>query len=284
MGTVSLKSILEIEQIDDLIFRGFTPQGGTGRVYGGQVIAQGLSAASHTVENRPCHSLHAYFLRPGDRSKPIIYDVDIARDGRSFSSRRVTAIQNGKQILNMALSFQVEETGLEHAEEMPDVPAPETLNSLQELQSDIIDKIPEEFRENILRKRAYEVRPVTPMDYLNPTPIETLNNVWIRLTDDTIPDNLYYQRLVLSYMSDLTLLDSGLRVHGKDYMNTDLQTASLDHASWFYHPFKIDDCLLFSQHSPVTGAGTGLNFASIYTRDGKLVASASQEGLMRERG
>ena len=284
MGTVSLNSILEIEQIDDLIFRGFTPQGGTGRVYGGQVIAQGLSAASHTVENRPCHSLHAYFLRPGDRSKPIIYDVDIARDGRSFSSRRVTAIQNGKQILNMALSFQVEETGLEHAEEMPDVPAPETLKSLQELQSDIIDKIPEEFRENILRKRAYEVRPVTPMDYLNPKPIETLNNVWIRLTDDTIPDDLDHQRLVLTYMSDLTLLDSGLRVHGKDYMNTDLQTASLDHALWIYHPYKIVDWLLFSQHSPVTGAGRGLNFASIYTRDGKLVASASQEGLMRERG
>ena len=156
MGTVSLKSILDIEQIDDLIFRGFTPQGGTGRVYGGQVIAQGLSAASHTVDNRPCHSLHAYFLRPGDRSKPIIYDVDIARDGRSFSSRRVTAIQNGKQILNMALSFQVEESGLEHDGGMPDVPAPETLKSLQELQSDIIDKIPEEFRENILRKRAYD--------------------------------------------------------------------------------------------------------------------------------
>ena len=196
----------------------------------------------------------------------------------------MTAIQNGKQILNMALSFQVEETGLEHAEEMPDVPAPENLKSLQELQSDIIDKIPEEFRENILRKRAYEVRPVTPMDYLNPKPIETLNNVWIRLTDYTIPDDLDHQRLVLAYMSDLTLLDSGLRVHGKDYMNTDLQTASLDHALWFYHPYKIYDWLLFSQHSPVTGAGRGLNFASIYTRDGKLVASASQEGLMRERG
>ena len=178
--------------------------------------AQGLSAASHTVDNRPCHSLHAYFLRPGDRSKPIIYDVDIARDGRSFSSRRVTAIQNGKQILNMALSFQVEESGLEHDEGMPYVPAPETLKSLQELQSDIIDKIPEEFRENILRKRAYEVRPVTPMDYLNPQPIESLNNVWIRLTDDTIPNDADHQRLVLAYMSDLTLLDSGLRVHGKD--------------------------------------------------------------------
>ena len=283
MGTVSLKSILDIEQIDDLIFRGFTPQGGTGRVYGGQVIAQGLSAASHTVDNRPCHSLHAYLLRPGDRSKPIIYDVDIARDGRSFSSRRVTAIQNGKQILNMALSFQGEEPGLEHDGGMPDVPAPETLKSLQELQSDIIDKIPEEFRENILRKRAYEVRPVTPMDYLNPQPIESLNNVWIRLTDDTIPNDADHQRLVLAYMSDLTLLDSGLRVHGKDYMNTDIQTASLDHALWFYHPYQIDEWLLFSQHSPVTGAGRGLNFASIYTRDGKLVASACQEGLMRER-
>lgn len=283
MEAVSLNDVLDIEQIDDLIFRGLTPQGGTGRVYGGQVIAQGLAAASRTVEDRHCHSLHAYFLRPGDRQKPIIYHVDRARDGKSFTSRRVTAVQNGKQILNMALSFQVEEKGLEHAVKMPDVPAPDSLKSLQQIQTEIIDKIPEAFHQNILRTRAYEVRPVEPTDLLDPKPMDTLNNVWIRLTDKAIPSDIAHQRLVLAYMSDLTLLDSGLRVHGKTYMQPNLQTASLDHALWFYHPFKIDEWLLFSQDSPVTAAGRGLNLASIYTSDGKLVASACQEGLMRER-
>lgn len=276
-----LIDILNLEEIDNLIFRGFTPQGGMGRMYGGQVIAQGLSAAMQTVEGRVCHSLHAYFLRAGDRAKPVIYHVDVARDGGSFSSRRVTAVQNGKQILNMALSFQVPEKGLDHAVEMPDVPDPESLKSMQEIRQENIHRFPEKYHKMILRKRAYEVRPVNPVDLLEPEPTDTPHNVWLKLTQDNVPNDPEHQRLFLAYMSDITLLDSGLRVHGKSHTQSNMQTASLDHSLWFHADYDVNEWLLYVQNSPVTAGGRGLNFGHLYTRDGTLVASAVQEGLMR---
>lgn len=279
----SLDYILELLQLERLevnLFRGQSPNEQRQRVFGGQVLGQALSAACYTVENMTCHSFHSYFLRPGDVETPIIYEVDNARDGRSFASRRVIAIQHGKQIFNMAASFQVAEKGREHQIGMPDVPAPETLKSDLELRREIADNVPEQWRDMFLRRRPFEIRPIAPKSLLKPEALPPTNMVWIKV-DEGMPKDIRLNQAMLAYVSDTSLLDTCLRPHALTYMNPKLQSASLDHAMWFYHDFTCDDWMLYVQDSPASAGGRGMNFGHFYTRDGKLIASAAQEGLIR---
>jgi acyl-CoA thioesterase-2 len=251
------------------------------RVFGGQVLGQALVAASRTVEGRVCHSFHAYFLRAGDPRVPILYEVDRARDGGSFTARRVVAIQHGKQIFNMSASFQVPEQGLEHQFDMPKVPDPETLVDEHEARKKWMENAPEEQKAWMSKPRPIEMRPVILDDWMNRKPREPFDNVWIRATGP-VPDNVIVQQSVLAYASDMSLLDTALLPHGRSW-NSPMQMASLDHAMWFHHPFKMDDWLLYAQDAPSSSGARGFNRGSIFTREGKLVASVVQEGLMRTR-
>lgn len=273
-------ALLDLEALEVNLFRGVSPQSSWQRVFGGQVIGQAMVAAGRTVEDRVAHSLHAYFLRPGDPHTPIIYEVDRIRDGRSFTTRTVTAIQHGRAIFSMAISYQIEEDGLEHQFDMPDVPGPEDLPSELDLRRAEADRLPEEYRKRWLRPRPIEIRPVDPRDTFKPAKAEPHNNVWFRAVAP-MPDDLLMQQCVLAYASDMTLLDTCVQPHGVSFMNPRLQVASLDHAMWFHHPFKVEEWLLYSQDSPASSGGRGINRGSIYTREGKLVASVAQEGLIR---
>ncbi len=277
-----LLNILDLEQIEVNLFRGHSPDVTWQRVFGGQVIGQALTAAYHTVEDRTCHSMHAYFIRPGDPKIPILYEVDRARDGRSFTTRRVIAIQHGKQIFNLAASFQIEEKGYEHQFDMPDVPMPEDLKSEKELRAEVIDKLPPEVAKHFLRPRPVEIRPVEPQDYLNPKPSPPSQYNWIRARRP-IGDDIALNQCMLGYASDMTLLDTCIRPHGINWLSGKLQTASLDHAMWFYGEFDVGEWLLYAQDSPNARGARGLNRGSIYTRDGRLVCSVAQEGLIRPR-
>lgn len=276
-----LIDLLDLEQIEVNLFRGHSPDDSWQRVFGGQVIGQALVAASRTVEDVVCHSLHAYFLRPGDPSVPIVYEVDRARDGKSFKSRRVTAIQHGKQIFNLAASFQREEDGLAHQVEMPDVPSPEDLQPERERRLELAEKLPEEVRDIFTRKRPVEIRHVQPLDLLAPEKTEPVQQLWFKASDAGMPKDLGIHQCVLAYMSDMTLLDTCLRPHGVNYLNPKTQIASLDHAMWFHRPFRADDWMLYTQSSPASSGGRGLNFGHVFTRDGTLICSMSQEGLIR---
>lgn len=251
------------------------------RVFGGQVLGQALVAASRTVEGRVCHSFHSYFLRAGDPKVPILYEVDRARDGASFSARRVVAIQHGKQIFNLSASFQVPEKGLEHQFDMPKVPGPESLIDEHEARKKWMQNAPEEAKAWMSKPRPIEMRPVVLDDWMNRKAREPFDNVWIRATGP-VPDNVIVQQSVLAYASDMSLLDTALLPHGRSW-NSPIQMASLDHAMWFHHPFKMDDWLLYAQDSPSASGARGFNRGAIYARDGKLVASVVQEGLMRPR-
>jgi acyl-CoA thioesterase II len=273
--------LLDLEKIEENIFRGQSPEDRMQRVFGGQVLGQALVAASRTVEGRVCHSFHAYFLRGGDPKVPILYEVDRARDGGSFTSRRVVAIQHGKQIFNMSASFQVMEKGLEHQFDMPKVPAPDSLVDEHEARKKWLANAPEEAKAWMSRPRPIEMRPVVLDDWMNRKPREPFDNVWIRATGP-VPDNVIVQQSVLAYASDMSLLDTALLPHGRSW-NSPIQMASLDHAMWFHHPFKMDDWLLYAQDSPSASGARGFNRGALYTRDGKLVASVVQEGLMRPR-
>lgn len=285
MGEETLKQLLDmlnLERLEVNLFRGASPDEDRQRVFGGQVLGQALRAATHTVEDMVCHSFHSYFLRPGDPTCPIIYEVDHARDGKSFSSRRVIAIQHGKQIFNLAASFQRPETGLVHQMRMPDAPPPEELESDMALREKYIDRVPEEFRSRFLRKRPYELRPVTPGNMFEPKVLEPAQMVWFRATEP-MPDDIDINQALLAYISDTTLLDTCLRAHGLSFLNPKLQSASLDHAMWFFHTFKADEWILYAQESPASAGGRGMNFGHFFTRDGKLICSAAQEGLIRLR-
>jgi acyl-CoA thioesterase-2 len=273
--------LLDLEKIEENIFRGQSPEDRMQRVFGGQVLGQALVAASRTVEGRVCHSFHAYFLRAGDPKVPILYEVDRARDGGSFTARRVVAIQHGKQIFNMSASFQVPETGLEHQFDMPKVPGPEALVDEHEARKKWMENAPEEQKAWMSRPRPIEMRPVILDDWMNRKAREPFDNVWIRATGP-VPDNVIVQQSVLAYASDMSLLDTALLPHGRSW-NSPIQMASLDHAMWFHHPFKMDDWLLYAQDSPSSSGARGFNRGSLFTRDGKLVASVVQEGLMRPR-
>ncbi len=278
-----LLEILDLEELEVNLFRGRSPQTGWQRVFGGQVIGQALVAALRTVDDdRPVHSLHGYFMRPGDPKVPIIYETERYRDGRSFTTRRVVAIQHGKPIFTMAASFHRREDGLDHQFEMPDVPPPEELPTERELLEQLQDKMPESMKRYFSRNRAIETRRASDRDFLNPKPGAPQQHVWIRATG-ALPDDPAVHQAVLAYASDMTLLDTALVPHGTSMFEQTQQMASLDHAMWFHREIRADDWLLYSQDSPTTGGARGFTRGSIFTREGVLIASAVQEGLMRPR-
>jgi acyl-CoA thioesterase-2 len=253
-------------------------------VFGGQVIGQALVAAQRTVgEDRHVHSLHSYFMLPGDPAVPIVYDVDRLRDGGSFTTRRVTAIQNGRAIFSLECSFQIEEEGLEHQLPMPlDVPPPEALQSQFELMQEAGHAIPEAIRTFWARERPLEVKPVNIEHYTSRRKLPPYQRVWIRTTG-AVPDKRPLQRAILAYLSDMTLLDTSTFAHGRIGFDPEIQMASLDHAMWFHRDHKLDDWLLYTQDSPNTIGARGFARGFLYARDGTLVASTAQEGLVRLR-
>ena len=277
-----LLAILDIETLEENLFRGVSPQVGWQRVFGGQVIGQALVAAYRTVEGRSAHSLHCYFLRPGDPAVPIIYSVDRIRDGGSFSTRRVVAVQQGQAIFSMAASFHKQEEGLAHQMKMPDVPLPESLPSEAELKQLLIDRLPPQVRSYWERERPIEIRPVDLTRYLSPEKRTATQQVWIRATGDLGPD-LPLNQCVLAYASDFTLLDTALIAHGRFIFDPTLMLASLDHSVWFHRAFRVDDWLLYAQDSPSSGGGRAFCHGTLFARSGELVASTTQEGLLRER-
>jgi acyl-CoA thioesterase-2 len=278
-----LLDLLRLERIEANLFRGQSQDLGWGRVFGGQVVGQALSAAAQTAPaDRPVHSMHAYFLRPGDASRPIVYTVDPIRDGRSFTTRRVVAVQNGKAILNLAASFQIDEGGLEHADEAPAVRPPEELLSQEQLAHKFADRIPEPLRAMALAERPIETRTVHPYDPLNPTPREPRRQVWFR-AGDTLPDDDAVHRYLLAYASDFHFLGTTLQPHGVSWLTPGFQVASLDHAMWFHRPFRMDEWLLYDIESPTASGARGLARGRWFDRDGRLVASSVQEGLIRDR-
>ncbi len=278
-----LVNILDLETLEINLFRGLSPQVGWQRVFGGQVIGQALVAASRTVvEDRHVHSLHGYFLRPGDPGIPIIYEVDRIRDGGSFTTRRVVAVQHGEAIFSMAASFQVREDGLEHQTEMPDVPLPDQLPTDEELKAKYLSVAPENVRRYWERKRPIEMRPVDMTHYFSDKALPPKQYVWVRATS-TLPDDERVHQCVLAYASDMTLLDTSLFPHGTSVFNPKIQAASLDHAMWFHRPFRADEWLLYATDSMSTSGSRGMNRGSLFTMDGRLVASTAQEGLIRLR-
>jgi acyl-CoA thioesterase-2 len=282
MALEEVLGLLDLEQIEENIFRGLSPKARHQRVFGGQVLGQALAAAIRTVEpSRLCHSLHAYFLRPGDPRIPILYEVDRARDGKSFTARRVVAIQHGAQIFNLAASFQVEEEGYEHQFEMPQVPAPETLEDAADVLLRRAEQYPERLREWIARPRPFETRPVILDGPADRPPRAPFDNVWFRAAGPVLGD-VRQRQILLAYLSDMTLLETSLLPHGKSYFSA-VQMASIDHAMWFHRDAALDDWLLYAQDSPSASGARGFSRGFIFTRDGVLVASVAQEGLIRPR-
>jgi acyl-CoA thioesterase-2 len=273
----ALVQLLDLEAIEVNIFRGISPDEDRQRVFGGQVAGQALVAAARTVEpGRSVHSLHAYFLRPGDPTVPILYEVDRIRDGRSFTTRRVVAIQHGKAIFNLQSSFQVPEEGLEHQAPMPETPPPEDLPDFEERMGPYAEALGDYFH----RPRPIDHRHVdwNPPDRQEPLP--PFQRVWLR-ADGNLPDDPVLHACVLTYASDMTVLDTALLPHGGLWREATLFMASLDHAMWFHRPFRADEWLLYSQDSPSASGGRGLGRGTVHTRDGRLVATVVQEGLIR---
>lgn len=276
-----LLAILDLETLEHNLFRGRGPKAGWQRVYGGQVLGQALVAAVRTAPaDRIAHSAHAYFLLPGDPAEPIVYDVERIRDGGSFTTRRVKAIQNGRPMFAMSVSFHKAEQGFEHHATMPDVPMPEDLPSEAELKAKLIKHLPENMRSYWERERPIEMRPVDVSRYLDRVKRQPQQHIWMRASG-TLPDALPLHQCVLAYASDFTLLDTALIAHGKLSFDPDIQLASLDHAMWFHRPFRADEWLLYAQDSPNAFGARGFSRGSVFTRDGMLIASVTQEGLMR---
>jgi acyl-CoA thioesterase II len=276
-----LVELLQLEQIEVDLFRGSRTHEPWTRVFGGQVIGQALMAASRTVEEgRMAHSLHAYFMRPGDSSAPIVYQVSRDRDGSRFSSRRVVAIQHGKPILNLAASFHGAEEGPSHQFEMPALPDPETLEDERELTLRALDRILPERHPMALRQRPIEFRPVDPAIRLSGQPQPPQQAYWFR-AKAPLPDDPVLHRVLLAYTSDMTLLATSLLPHGMHWLTNPMQEASLDHALWIHRDLRLDDWLLYSEDSPWSGSARGLNRGLIFNRNGQLVASVVQEGLIR---
>lgn len=279
----SLLSMLDLEQLDDNLFRGTSPQDGWQRVYGGQVLGQALMAAIRMVEpTRIAHSLHAYFLLGGDPRHPILYEVERTRDGRSFSTRRVKAVQHGRIMFVMGVSFHDPEPGLDHGAPMPQVPPPEELASANELFAVLVDNLPENMRAYWSRERPIDMRPVDLSRYMKREPREPVQQIWLK-PNGVLPADPRVHQGVLAYASDFTLLDTALVAHGKLLFDADMQLASLDHALWFHRPFVWDDWILYAQDSPNGAGARGFCRGSLYLRDGTLIASTVQEGLMRQR-
>lgn len=279
----ALLGILDLEPLEVNLFRGVSPKAGWQRVYGGQVLGQALVAAVRTVdEPRSVHSLHSYFLLAGDPTVPIVYEVERIRDGTSFTTRRVKAIQHGRAIFAMSVSFHKTEDGFDHQIEMPNVPGPETLPSAGELMRQFIDKLPENMQAYWKREHPVELRPVDFSRYLSREAGPPRQFIWLK-ANGTLPDDQKLHQCVLAYASDFTLLDTALIAHGKLLFDEDIQLASLDHALWFHRPFRADQWLLYAQDSPNANGSRGFCRGSFFTQDGRLVVSAAQEGLIRRR-
>jgi acyl-CoA thioesterase-2 len=278
-----LLDILDLEPLEVNLFRGRSPQVGWQRVFGGQVIGQALVAAVRTVDaSRPPHSMHAYFILPGDPKVPIIYDVDRIRDGKSFTTRRVSARQHGHPIFSMLVSFHAGEPGLDHQAAMPDVPLPESLPNESEMRKVMLPTMPDPVRRYYERERPIEMRPVEFERYGGKKVSGGRFHIWIRTTGQ-LPDDLAIHQCVLAYASDMTLLDAVLAPHGRTLFEKEFMAASLDHALWLHRPFRADDWLLYAQDSPNLHGSRGFARGLIFTREGTLVASVAQEGLVRRR-
>jgi acyl-CoA thioesterase-2 len=272
--------ILDLEELEVNLFRGRSPQDMRLRVFGGQVAGQALVAAGRTVEERAVHSLHAYFLRPGDPKTPIVYQVDRIRDGHSFTTRRVVAIQHGEAIFILSASFQRAETGPIHTMPMPDVPPPESLPTTEERYAKLKDQMHPEVWKWVTRERPIDTRSVTDHNPFKPVAREPRQLVWIRASG-TLPDDPVLHGCVVAYASDLMLLDTATLPHAIAWNDPHYAMASLDHAMWFHRPFRADAWLLYAQESPAAHGARGFTLGHFFTRDGTLVASVAQEGLIR---
>jgi len=280
----ALIEMLELEALEDNLFRGLSPDDGRQRVFGGQVAAQALVAAGRTVDpGRTVHSLHSYFLRPGDPSIPIVYDVDRIRDGGSFTTRRVVAIQHGRAIFNLAASFQVCEEGPDHQDPMPDVPDPETLPTLAEQAEANRDSLDGAVVDWLVREMPIDARMVGASRLFDTAPRAPRQDVWMR-SNGALPDDPLVHSCVVAYASDLTLLDTAMLPHVRSFQEESHQIASLDHAMWFHRPFRADDWLLHHLRSPSASGARGLGVGEIFRRDGGLAVTVIQEGLIRPRG
>lgn len=278
-----LVALLSLERIEENLFRGQSQNLGWGAVFGGQVVGQALSAAGQTVPSeRAAHSLHGYFLRPGDAKKPIVYEVDRIRDGRSFTTRRVVAIQNGHAIFNLSASFQIDEPGFDHADDMPEIPGPEGLASEAQLWAKRAEKLPEFLRKRATAPRPIELRPVEPNDPFQPKVLPPHHAIWMKAATP-LDDNPALHRFLLAYASDFGFVTTAMRPHQKSWIAPDMQVASLDHAMWFHRPFRADEWLLHVVESPSASGARGLVRGRFFSKTGELVASTMQEGLMRQR-
>jgi len=278
-----LVALLSLEAIEENLFRGVSQDLGFRQLFGGQVLGQCVSAATQTVEaDRHVHSLHGYFLRPGDATLPVVYQVDRVRDGGSFSTRRVTAVQKGKPIFTCSASFQYQEEGLHHQGQMPDVPGPEGLRSETELASLVADSLPPRVRERVLFDKPIEIRPVAVDNPFAPQESEPVKYVWFR-ADGELPDTPAIHKYLLGYASDFNLLTTSMLPHGVSVWQKFMQVASLDHSIWFHGNLRMDDWLLYAMDSPWAGNARGFSRGSVFNRQGQLVASVAQEGLIRLR-
>jgi acyl-CoA thioesterase-2 len=275
-----LLKVMTLERLELNLFRGESRDIGSPQVFGGQVLGQALMAATATVDNRVVNSLHAYFLRRGDFNAPIVYEVDRARDGNHFSTRRIVAIQHGAQIFNMSASFQTAESGIEHQLTMPDVPAPEELPNFEEQVRDLLPHLPAGMRRALEQKRPFEFRPVHPPSFLKPQKSPPLKYMWFRAIAK-LPDDEPLHRCLLAYASDFHLLDTAMMPHALTLTSPQLVIASIDHAMWFHRAVRVDDWLLYATDSPSASGARGFARGSVFSRDGRLVASTSQEGLVR---
>jgi len=277
-----LLNLLQLERLEQGLFRGQSEHLGLPQVYGGQVIGQSLSAAKETVDSlRHVHSFHSYFLLPGDPEKPIIYDVEKLRDGKSFSTRRVKAIQNGRPIFYLTASYQAEEAGFDHQSTMPNVAGPEGLATEKELVQSIAQYLPKKAVETFGRDRPIEVRPVTVVNPLKPKAADPKQYLWIKANGEMLNDPRIHQ-YVLAYASDWGFLVTALQPHGVTLLTPKMQVATIDHSMWFHRPFRLDEWLLYVIESPSASGARGLVRGEIYNQKGELVASAVQEGLMRQ--
>ena len=278
-----LSALLNLEDIEQGLYRGQSQELGFPALFGGQVMGQALSAAQETIDkSRNVHSLHSYFLRPGDAKKSVVYEVENIRDGKSFSTRRIKAIQNGNAIFYMTASFQKPEEGFDHQEIMPEVSAPETISSYSDFIKANQDQIPASIREIYLAEKPIEIRPVDQYNWLNPEKMPAKCNMWIK-ANGTLPDDLRIHTYMLAYTSDFHFLPTSLMPHGVSHWQKNFQIATIDHAMWFHRPFRFDDWLLYSTESPSASSGRGLVRGQIFNRQGQLVASTIQEGVIRQR-
>jgi len=282
MNTVlaEVVALLQLERLEDKLFRGESHDIGAPQVFGGQILGQALSAAHRTVADRVPHSLHAYFLRPGDFNLPVVYQVEDSRDGGSYSNRRVVAIQHGRPILNLAASFKQPEDGPEHQIAMPEAPGPEGLTSLVDINRSVLDKVPEKMRRFLAHKPPFEFRPVQPPKFVDPTARPPVKQVWMRACS-ALADDPALHRNLLAYVSDYELLATATLPLEIEFGRKPLQMASLDHAMWFHRDARVDQWLLYVFDSPITIGGRGFSRGQIFTRDGKLIASTAQEGVIR---